>query len=273
MENNMIPCFEGKPILSEKPQQAFRVAAEEIIYSIKQQFTEKELALREMGQNSQDAEASTIEVDYSFEDPHAIIEFKDDGCGMDRHIMIDKFLCIFDSPKEGQKEKVGNWALGRLSLLCYEPEKIEVITLSAGDSGFRLVIEKDLSGALYELDPDTARKAISNDHGTLVRMIIPVDSEQSFVGLVEKANQCMEKELAWIKPVVRVATVKMTDQGAMEYGQKKINRPMTVPGRYSTEWAIQMASGTGRVHCAIGLQSSENSGLAPNYPVQRRYSH
>jgi len=262
MKKDTIPLYQGKPILDCKPEQAFRVDSEEIIYSIQQQFSQKELALRELGQNSQDADATAIQVNYRYQDKRMILEFLDDGCGMSKNVIIKNYLRLFDSSKENQKDKVGMWSLGRLSLLCYDPERIEVFTLPPHGPGYKVVIAKDLSGELYELDRETAKAAVKGEHGTLVRMEVSVDSEEGFAAEVEKANQCIEKELSWIRPTITIVTAEIKE-GNLAYNTRKVNRTMTVPGRYSTEFVVRMASGTGEVRCAIGLQSKEDTGLAP----------
>ncbi|MCP4577190.1 MAG: hypothetical protein GY846_12985 [Deltaproteobacteria bacterium] len=264
MVTESIPCHQGKPILGDTPQQAFRVLPEEFLHGIKQQFTERELALRELGQNSQDADASTIRVDYGYDEAtrQMTLTFLDDGCGMDRKTILAHYLRFFDSSKEEDKTKVGQWSLGRVSMLCYDPELVEIHTLPATGFGYRLVIHKDLSGALFELDRETAESLIQGPHGTHVRIVIPVESSEMFVEAVKKANQSMKKEICWIKPATTVTTIEIKD-GRMVFGTEKINREMKVPGRYSTELNIQMASGTGVLRCALGLQNGEDSGLAP----------
>jgi hypothetical protein len=264
MVTESIPCHQGKLILDDKPQQAFRVSAEEFLHGIKQQFTERELALRELGQNSQDADASTIQVDYGYDETNQQMDltFLDDGCGMDRKTINDHYLRLFDSPKEDDKTKVGLWALGRVSMLCYDPELLEIHTLPATGPGYELLINKDLSGALFELDRKSAEEIVNGPHGTRVRMVVPVASSEMFIETVKQANQSMKKEICWIKPITTVTTVEIKD-GNMVFGTEKINREMKVPGRYSTELNIQMASGTGVLHCALGLQNGDEAGLAP----------
>lgn len=257
-----IPMYKGEPILDHTPRKAFSVCTEDLIFSIKQQFTQKELALRELGQNSQDAEAANIRVDYKYEDGIMTLEFKDDGCGMDKEVIINNFLRLFDSSKEGMANKVGKWALGRLSLLCYNPETIEVFTLPVGKPGYKVVIEKDLSGRLYKISRKEMESFIGGPHGTLIRMRVQVRAAEEFVNEVAKANKCIEKELRWIQPALTVTTVRL-ENNELKYDSQRINRLFAVPGRFSAKLTVKLASGLGEVQCAIGLQSKETSELAP----------
>ena len=262
MVTETVPCHQGEPILDDTPRQAFRVLPKEFLYGIKQQFTERELALRELGQNSQDADATDIRVDYHYSAQQMTLTFLDNGCGMDLTVILNHYLRFFDSSKEGEKNKVGQWSLGRISMLCYDPERVDIYTLTATDPGYCLVIYKDLSGELFELDRETVQAAIQGPHGTLVRMVVGMASPEIFVDAVKKANQCMENELCWIRPVITVTTAEIKENEVV-YGAQKINREMKVPGRYSTELDIQMASGAGVLRCAIGLQAGEKTKLAP----------
>lgn len=261
MSNGTIPLYKGEPILDHTPRKACRISPGEIIFSIKQQFTQKELALRELGQNSQDAEATNIRVDYKYEDGIMTIEFKDNGCGMDKEVIMKNYLRLFDSSKEGKTNKVGKWSLGRVSLLCYEPESIEVFTLSVNKPGYRVLIEKDLSGKLYKIRRKDMEEIIGSPHGTIIRVRVKLNSAEEFVKEVENANKCIEKELAWIQPLLTVTTVKL-DNGELKYNSRIINRVMFVPGRFKAKLTVKLASGLGDVQCAIGLQSKETSDLA-----------
>ena len=262
MKDYAVPLYNGEPILDETPRPAFRISAAEVVDSVKQQFTHTELALRELGQNSQDADATRITLDYRYEDGAMILDFLDDGFGMDLRTVRENYLRLFDSSKETQADKVGKWSLGRLSLLCYEPERIEVFTLSSGNPGYKVVIEKNLSGSLYEVDAGDMEALIGNPHGTLVRMTVMVGSQEEFARMAERSNQSVERELCWIKPVMTVKKVKLTE-GVPEFLETPINREMIVPGRYSSSFTVRMASGEGQVRCSIGLESRDGKGLAP----------
>jgi len=262
MKRSDIPRNQNGPILDENPRPAFAIAPVEIIYSIKQQFTHKELALRELGQNSQDADATQIRVNYRYEIQAMIIEFIDDGFGMTQDDFIKHYLRLFYSSKEAQEEKVGRWSLGRLSLLCYEPESIEVFSLAHDGSAHRLEISSDLSGRLFETDPDALSALLKSRHGTMVRMKFHVGSEEEYLEHVNKANECLEKELCWIRPELTTTTVEKKEN-SLVHGTRKINRPLLVPGKYSMNFTVDMSSGLGRVRIALGIANSQTKDLAP----------
>lgn len=258
----MIPTRHDTPIIAPEPGPAFTISAEEIIFSIKQQFTSRELALRELGQNSQDAGATSIRVDWRYEEGKLVMEFLDNGCGMDLGTIQRHYLRLFDSSKEMEKNKVGRWSLGRLTLLCYEPDLIEVVTMTENSTGYRLEIKKNLSGKLYEMDRSDAFQILGCEHGTLVRMAVAVKSLEEFVAMAGAGNNSMERELPWIKPELTVTTVQIKD-GNLTTGSKRLNRPLEVPGRYSRTLTVRMSTSGGEVRCAIGLTPATSANLAP----------
>ena len=257
-----IPAIKGVPIIGTTPCPAFQISTEEIIFSIKQQFTNRELALRELGQNSQDAGATSIRVDWRYEKDKLIMEFLDNGCGMDRGIIERHYLRLFDSSKEGEVNKVGHWSLGRLTLLCYEPESIEIITMTAASPGYRLEISCDLSGRLYEMERSDCSPLINSEHGTLVRMELTVATPEEFCKIAEAGNNSIERELAWIRPEVTVTTPVMKE-GVIVNGTRRINRPFEIPGRFSKTLTVRLSSGKGEVRCAIGIQPRGTTELSP----------
>ena len=90
-----------------RPDRHFAYCPKEFLYGIKQQFTERELALRELGQNSQDADATDIRVDYYYSAQQMTLTFLDNGCGMDLTVILNHYLRFFDSSKEGEKKQGG----------------------------------------------------------------------------------------------------------------------------------------------------------------------
>ncbi len=260
MKTVPIPEHRGKPIISHDYQPAFRIDPQEILFSIKQQFPCKEFALRELGQNSVDADATRISSVYAYEGKQMIIDWFDDGCGMTKEIICQHYLVLFDSPKETILKMVGYYSLGKISALCYEPIAIEVFSLSTGHPGYRLAIDQDLSGRLYEIEPAEMAAFLGSPHGTLVRLRVAVCDQEKFIAEVNKANECIIRELSWVKPEVKITTVELSENGQMLFGSKIINREMEIPGQFSkNNYTIKLSSGLGEVQIRLGLKSPSNT--------------
>jgi hypothetical protein len=254
-----MPEFEGRPILDDQPRQAFRIDPEEIIFSIKQQFPTRELALREMTQNSVDAHAENIRAEFRYEDKRMIIEWADDGCGMDLPTLRDHYLVLFDSSKEDEETSIGYYCLGRISALCYNPTRIEVWTLAEGGSGYRLEIESDLSGRLYEVAPEALRQTLGFQHGTLIRLEVPVEDEAAFVEAVKKANESMDQETCWVEPKITATVADLNAEGQIEYQSRVINREFALPGKFAmNNLTVKLASRRGQAQVRIGLREAQN---------------
>lgn len=206
-----IPEFDGHPIISNSPQQAFRISPKEIIESIKHQFEKKELAFRELGQNSVDSGAMQISVEYHFSLGRMTCDFKDNGNGMTESIIRQNYLRLFDSSKEECKDMIGYFSLGRLSAFCYDLERIEIYTMALNHCGFKILINSDMSGKLYKIEREFMRPIIQSEHGTLVRLIINVPSEEIFLSEVKNINDTIKKELSWIRPKLTITEVTHKD--------------------------------------------------------------
>jgi hypothetical protein len=284
MKNTGIPFFQGKPILDHTPRQAFRINAEEIIHSIKQQFSHRSLCFRELGQNSADSDCSAIEVEFRYEKEQGLMQvlFRDDGSGMTYEIIKQNYLCLFDSSKEDEIDKVGEFSLGRLSMFCYDPAALEMITMAPQNPAYAVAIEPNLAGKVYEVPRQEAVKLIGAQHGTLVCMKIPVGSREEFVKEVATANDTIRKELCWIKPSMHQATVELQENGELKYGRERVNIPFAVPGEYTMQdkqgnasFVVKLASGLGEVTLSIGLANPDTKNLSPitlckgKIPVER----
>jgi len=259
-----IPKHGVTPIISNLWQQAFRVKTlDDVYYQILQQFERRELAFRELGQNSQDAAATKIRVDYKFENEMMFVSFWDNGEGMDIEVIQKNYLTLFDSSKEGVEGKVGVFSIGRISVLVYKPQQIVLYTLAKNHSGYKLVIEgSNLAGKLYELSPKRAKEIIGSSHGTLFQMWVPCESEKAFVEEVKKANACIERELQWISSQITITTVEMDDNSELKFSKKSINKTMEVPGEYTTTLKVKLSSGRGEACISIGLESKNDNNLA-----------
>ena len=248
-----IPAHCGEPIIDQSTRPAFRVAAHDIIESLLQQFPDRRLAFRELGQNSADAGASHIRLNFRHEDGCMVADFIDDGCGMTREVIEKNYLTLFDSSKEGREECIGYYSLGRISAFVYPLESLELFTLSEGSPGYHLEIRADYSGKLYEVDGGEIARLIDSEHGTLVRLRFPVGDVPAFIAEVAAINESLKRELAWLRPEVKTTTCKLEGE-TLKWGVEVLNTPLAVPGRLSHTVDVQLASGLGRATVAMGVE-------------------
>lgn len=281
-----IPRIEGKPILGTTPSPAFRVAAREIIDSIIQQFPDRTLAFRELGQNSADAGASRILLRLEYSDKMLIADFIDNGCGMTREVIERNYLTLFDSSKEDRADTIGYYSLGRISAFAYPLHSLEILTLAKGDPiGYRLVIGGDFSGTFRTANTSSVEEVIGHPHGTRIRLCIPVTGWDDFEKETEAIANTVTRELRWLHPEVMIERSVAREDG-IAVARETINEPFAVPGRLSQTTEVKLASGLGEAEIAIGLEgesfsnprepsSGPEAGLAPitlaigRIPVQR----
>jgi len=251
-----IPIFNGSPILAKYPQQAFRISPKEIIESVKQQFDKKELAFRELGQNSVDAGATSIHVTYTYESGFMSCYFKDDGCGMNENIIRNNYMKLFDSSKELTSDTIGYFSLGRISAFCYDIEMMKIYTMTKEDPGYKIEIFSNMSGMLFRIEKSHMMELLQSKHGTLIELIIKVGSRESFLSEVKKINESIKQELCWVDPKVVITEI---DDNSLNKKEVVINKAMKIPGKFSMNLDIELPRVNGKVDFCIGLKSKKQT--------------
>jgi hypothetical protein len=201
----------GKPILSMESQDAFGVAPEDMLRSLKAQFSECYAFLRESAQNSLDARAERFHVILRQIAPGRIeIEVRDDGCGMDRKA-VAAFKTMFDSPKEGEADALGQFGIGRLSAFALPGMfEVEVLTVrEMGTEGYRLTFDGEGYAEGEQpvvLVAAEVRSELGSSSGTRIRAACAVSDPRTFV---EGALAYVRRELRWVAMPVFVSAVPM----------------------------------------------------------------
>ncbi len=259
MAHDFLPEIGGKTrnilraLVDDHPRPAFRVATHDIIESIRQQFPDRRLAFREKGQNSVDAGATRIRIDLRHEDGCMVAEFLDNGCGMTREVIEKNYLTLFDSSKEGRDDCIGYYSLGRISAFVYPLESLEMITLSEGCPGYRLLIKGDYSGKMFEVEAGETARLLDSEHGTLVRLRYPVGDVEAFVQEAQTIEESVKRELCWLSPEIKISTFKL-NQKKIERKVEAINEPLSIPGRLAHTVEVKLASGLGSATVGMGVE-------------------
>lgn len=113
--------------------------------NIKTDYSDWKFAwVREAGQNSIDAGATRVDIATEEVDGHLVVSWADNGRGMTRDILVDKFLAIGGTGKDF-KGTTGGWGIAKLILiLCHIDFKIETGNLVvSGRNGDYDIIESD----------------------------------------------------------------------------------------------------------------------------------
>lgn len=103
-------------------------AAEEVLDTLVKQFADRNAFIRELIQNSLDANAARIDVRMCFDGHELRVEVQDDGDGMDRAIIEGYLLTLFRSTKEEDLTKIGKFGIGFTSIFAMEPFEVIVDT-------------------------------------------------------------------------------------------------------------------------------------------------
>ena len=128
---------------------ASRVGADEALASLINQFSDPLSFLRELVQNSLDAAATRVDVEFSFEaaagaeQPGLMtIAITDNGEGMTERIIDDYLLTLFRSTKEDDLTKIGKFGVGFVSIFAMQPHLVLLETGQAGES-WRVLFHPD----------------------------------------------------------------------------------------------------------------------------------
>ena len=114
------------------------------------QFADRTSFVRELVQNSLDAGAGRVDVDFHLDPGGLSVEVTDDGEGMDLAIIESCLLTLFRSSKERDLTKIGKFGVGFVSLFALEPRRVVVDTARDG-LHHRVVFAEDRSYTLLEV--------------------------------------------------------------------------------------------------------------------------
>lgn len=142
-------------------------AVHDAVGQMVRQFADPMAFLRELVQNSLDADAREITVrlehDRGTDTTH--VSVRDDGTGMDQDVIERSLLVLFRSTKEDDPSKIGKFGVGFFSVFAMQPEVVLVDTGTRGNSeGLRLTLRPDFT---WEIESIAPRR------GTVVTLVLP----------------------------------------------------------------------------------------------------
>ena len=164
-------------------------AVHDAVGQMVRQFADALAFLRELVQNSLDADATAIEVllDHYAHDGAPVLEVsvRDDGKGMDRETMERCLLVLFRSSKEGDPSRIGKFGVGFFSVFAAAPDLVTVESGTSPDAdAVRLLLRPDFT---WEMEAAAPRK------GTVVRVRIPLRDKRPG----DLADACVERLRFW----------------------------------------------------------------------------
>jgi len=211
------------------------------------QFADPLAFFRELVQNSIDAGATSIAVAIGWtpdhessegEDPTGTIEIavRDDGCGMGREVLEEQLTVLFRSGKEGQKDKIGKFGVGFVSVLALAPEVVVVRTSEGDGAQWTLELRSDQTFELFRAEG-------GGSSGTTVTLRVP-RRRGEVDALVEGSERALVK---WCRhaaiPIKLVATLP----GGEIVREARIDRPLGLDG-YA---AVSLTRGPTKVVAAL----------------------
>lgn len=168
-------------------------AVHDAVGQMVRQFADALAFLRELVQNSLDADATAIDVllDHYALDGAPVLEVsvRDDGKGMDQDTMERCLLVLFRSSKEGDPTRIGKFGVGFFSVFAAAPDLVTVESGTRADGdAIRLLLRPDFT---WEMEPAPARR------GTSVRVRIPLRDKRPG----DLADACVERLRFWCAAV------------------------------------------------------------------------
>ena len=162
--------------------------AKNVLDGVIQQFGSRVACLRELVQNSIDADTDRVEVRFERDGNWKVLHVEDFGCGMTLAHVDEFLLNVFKSSKEGDLESIGRFGIGFVSVFALKPSYVVVRTSRDGEHT-RLVIDSDLGIRYYKGEPRL---------GTQVSLYLDM-TDSAFEKLVGDAVAFLRKSCRYVE--------------------------------------------------------------------------
>ena len=162
--------------------------ADQVLQGVIQQFGERMACLRELIQNSIDADTNRIDIYFEEEEDYFVVALEDYGCGMTLE-QIDKYLLnVFKSSKEDDLESIGRFGIGFVSIFALKPAYV-VVDSSRDDEHTRIVIDADLGIEYFHAEPRV---------GTRVALYLTLSGEKERDAFYDEALEFMDRSCRYV---------------------------------------------------------------------------
>lgn len=185
----------------------------QVLQGMISQFKNPFLYIRELVQNSLDAQAQQIDISVGRDETtgRAAITVRDDGCGMDRETIETYFLNLFNSSKELDRSTIGRFGVGIVSIFTQKPERILVETAQRDGNPYKLLLGEVERGAPTKI---FTPKRPSLDQGTQLTLYVPLDEEE-LETVTERLHEELRNSCAYATTPIR-------------FNGERINREFTI---------------------------------------------
>ena len=187
--------------------EGFRFSPEEILESIKQQFPTSTEFIRELVQNSLDANASKIEISFNWGAGIGMISVLDNGEGMTSEELSRYLTTIFLSEKG--PNCVGRIGIGKLSPIALEScAALRYTSAAKGERTELKILVPSMNGFIIKHDPDHPMFPNVAEGGTKVNVYLKISKEKFESDIIPDCLKAAWKYLRFIDRRYHKLTMK-----------------------------------------------------------------
>ncbi len=208
-------------ISTQRKTPAITASTKDIMFIFNNQFSESQKYIRELLQNSIDAEARHIKIGYKIQPKKLIIDYLDDGIGID-HKGFEDFRYLFRSNKaaitdllnEQTIRKTAGWlGVGRVSVFA-EKDLVSIRFFSLAANGpsdeasiLTLHANENYSGELHFVDPKEMKDFLNTDRdtGTKIQVTVNVQNDEDALARISILNDTIINNGSWAIPRVEIS--------------------------------------------------------------------
>lgn len=223
-----------------------------VLEDMREHLHEEAAFARENIQNSLDAGATKIEINYSYnkEKSTGKIRFKDNGTGMSYTTIHKELLTLFESKKEDNITKIGRFGIGFISNFAQKKLERVTVTTNTGEKEHIVHLLPPKNGWKGTVIPNKGE--FIHQRGTSVTLDVSMNEEEF---------QLLEKTVsAYVEKTCAYTPIPLFVEG------KKINKPFDIP---EAKYKIKFGGGS-EIEGVIGLIEDNNTNDESYYKLFNR---